>query len=76
MNTRTRGEKIDEFIENAKRTAVKVLLILWAVLTIFLGIGFAGNYIENKKLNMELKRIEQEYSELNEHVEAIYVYRK
>lgn len=76
MNTKTRGEKIDRFIEDAKAVAIKGLLIVWAILTIFLAVGFAGNYIECKKLNMELKRIESEYSELNEHIEAIYVYRK
>lgn len=76
MNTLTRGEKIDRAIEGAKAAAIKGLLIVWAVLTMFLAVGFAGNYVECKKLNKELERIESEYSELNDHVEAIYVYRK
>lgn len=76
MNTLTRGEKIDRAIEEAKRTAIRVLLVLWAVLTIGLGIGFAGNYVAYKNLKTEYEKIESDYSELNEHVEAIYVYRK
>lgn len=76
MNTLTRGEKIDRAIESAKRTAIKVMLILWGVVTIGLAIGFAGNYVAYKNLKSEYERIESEYNELNDHVEAIYVYRR
>lgn len=72
---KTRGEKIDEFIENVKRIVIKILLILWAVLTIFLAIGFAGNYMEVQRLKEENKKIEREYSEVMGHIETIYVYR-
>lgn len=76
MDTLTRGEKIDRAIEGAKRTAVKVLLILWAVLTIGLGIGCFGNHVAYMQLKEENMKIESEYNRLNESIEAIYVYRK
>lgn len=76
MDTLTRGEKIDRALENAKRVAIKVLLILWAVLTMFLAIGFAGNHVQVKHLEEQLERVESEYTQLQNHVEAIYVYHR
>ncbi len=76
MNTMTRGEKLDRALEEAKRAVIKGLLIIWATLTVMLGIGFVAKCHETKQLNMELNRIESEYSNLQNHVEAIYVYRK
>ena len=58
MNIMTRGEKIDAALESAKRFMINVLLIAWAVLTAFLGIGFLANYMEVRKLNSEVKTLE------------------
>ena len=60
MNTRTRGEKIDEFLTNVKRTFVIALLVIWGVLTMFLGIGFAANRMEVKELTKKIEKMEEQ----------------
>ena len=66
MNTRTRGEKIDEFLTNVKRTFVIALLVIWGVLTMFLGIGFAANRMEAKELTKKIEKMEKEKKESKE----------
>ena len=58
MNCKTRGQKIDEALESAKRFMINVLLIVWAVLTAFLAIGFAGNKLENDELKGKIESME------------------
>lgn len=58
MNCKTRGQKIDEFLESAKRVLINTLLVIWAVLTAFLAIGFAGNKLENEELKGKIKSME------------------
>ena len=58
MNCYTRREKIDEFLESAKRVLINTLLVIWAVLTAFLAIGFAGNKLENEELKGKIKSME------------------
>ena len=58
MNCKSRGQKIDEFLESAKRVLINTLLVIWAVLTAFLAIGFAGNKLENEELKGKIKSME------------------
>lgn len=72
MNCKTRGQKIDEALESAKRFMINVLLIAWAVLTAFLAIGFAGNKLENDELKGKIKSMEVQMKETKQ-TETTYV---
>ena len=58
MNIMTRGEKIDAALESAKRVLINTLLVIWAVLTVFLGIGFLANHMEVEKLSNKIETME------------------
>lgn len=73
MNIMTRGEKIDEFLENAKRVLINTLLVIWAVITIILGIGFIANHMEVTKLNNKIKGLEVQLKESKETKTESYI---
>lgn len=73
MNIKSRGQKIDEFLENAKRFMINVLLIAWAVLTAFLGLGFLANRLENDELKSKIKSMEIQMKEESKTTETTYV---
>ena len=75
MNCKTRGQKIDEFLESAKRVLINTLLVIWAVLTAFLAIGFAGNKLENEELKGKIKSMEvqMQMKEETKQTETTYV---
>ena len=58
MSIKSRGEKIDEFLENAKRVLINTLLLIWAVITIFLAIFLVGNRMEINELKGTLNQME------------------
>lgn len=58
MSIKTRGEKIDEFIENAKRVAITGLLILWGVITMATGIALGMEKHKTAVLEKELTKVE------------------
>ena len=60
MNTKSRAQKIDEFLEDAKRFFIVTLLVAWGVLTVFLGIGFMGNRLEVKNLKSQIEKMEEQ----------------
>ena len=66
MNVMTRGEKIDAALESAKRALINTLLVIWAVLTAFLGIGFLANHMEVEKLSNEIETMEVQLKESKE----------
>lgn len=72
MNCKTRGQKTDEFLESAKRVLINTLLVIWAVLTAFLAIGFAGNKLENEELKGKIKSMEVQMKETKQ-TETTYV---
>ena len=55
MNCKTRGEKIDEALESVKRFMINTLLIIWACITVFLGIALIANWMEIEELNNKLE---------------------
>lgn len=73
MNTKTRGEKIDEFIENAKRAAVTGLLVLWGIITMATGIALGMEKHKTAILEKEVIRLESLYESAYGDVETIYV---
>ena len=74
MNIMTRGEKIDAALESAKRFMINVLLIAWAVLTAFLGIGFLANHMEVEKLSNEIETMEVQLKQSKETKTESYIY--
>lgn len=60
MNTLTRGEKIDRALEAAKAWFIRMMLIIWAILTLSLGLGFM---LSSKRCN-ELERRVEYYEEI------------
>ena len=76
MNCKTRGQKIDEALTTVKVWTVRVLLIAWAFVTFGGGIALGWTMRENEKLKEELIKVESEYSDFQEHMEAIYVFKR
>lgn len=60
MNTKSRAQKVDEFLEDVKRFFIVTILVAWGILTMFLGIGFMGNRLEVKNLKTQIKVMEEE----------------
>ena len=74
MSIKSRGEKIDEFLENAKRVLINTLLLIWAVITIFLAICLVGNRMEINELKGTLNQMEvQLKSKETKQTETTYV---
>lgn len=73
MNIMTRGEKIDAALESAKRLMINVLLITWAVLTAFLGIGFLANHMEVEKLSNEIETMKVQLKQSKETKTESYI---
>ncbi len=74
MSTKTRGQKIDEFLTNAKRITIITLLILWACVTLALGVSVGLEKSKVQKLEKQIEAIDKEHKELMDHLEAYYVY--
>lgn len=60
MNTMTRGEKIDRALEAAKLCFIRIFLVVWALLTLSLGLGF----IVSSRRCDELERKVEYYKEI------------
>ncbi len=58
MNCKTRGEKIDEFIANAKRVAITGLLILWGIITMATGVALGMEKHKTAMLEKEITKLE------------------
>ena len=76
MNTLTRGEKIDRALEAAKAWFIRMMLIIWAILTLSLGLGFMVSSKRCDELEKRLERVESEYTNFKESVDAIYVFHR
>jgi len=55
MNTLTRGEKIDRALETAKCWFIRTFLVIWALLTLSLGLGYV---VSSHRVTELEKRIE------------------
>lgn len=73
MSIKTRGEKIDEFLENAKRVLINTLLVIWAVITIFLAICLVGNRMEINELKGTVNQMEVQLKKETKTTETTYV---
>ena len=76
MNTLTRGEKIDRALEAVKTWFIRMMLIIWAILTLSLGLGFMVSSRRCDELERRLERVESEYTNFKESVDAIYVFHR
>lgn len=73
MSIKSRGEKIDEFLENAKRVLINTLLLIWAVITIFLAICLVGNRMEINELKGTVNQMEVQLKQSKETKTESYI---